>query len=109
MWGKSKKNDFVNDNGDDMGFDYSDPVEVPEPALDDYEDEIFDLSYEDIFDAEGGPVICPRCGADFKLKDRKRYMCANCGEEMTREEFMNYIGIDPVESPDDYDDYYRYP
>ena len=50
--------------------------------------------YSDVFTEDGDEVFCDWCGIEIKWKDGQ-YVCPNCGQEMTREIFFNYIGANP--------------
>lgn len=54
------------------------------PPLDEY-----------VYDEEGRSVTCPVCGAEI-VWENDNYICWNCKTVMRRDEFFDYIGVEPA-------------
>lgn len=55
-----------------------------------------DALYSEVFDEEGGEVICPYCGGEIVWRESDgAYICQECETEFSRVEFFKYIGADP--------------
>lgn len=86
-----RKRNYIFDNGDDNGIDYS---ELYESEFEDEDEVQFDGDlYEDVYDEDGFPVVCDICGSEVKWKEG-HYICLECGKEFERTEFFNYIGTE---------------
>lgn len=111
LFGFGKKNeedyDFIFDNGDDAGFDYSDPDEWA-----DEKDEDEDGSYEEIFDpfveyeqykqqvaADFKGIVlrgdCPACnGKDTADLQGEYFVCSECGERFYEDDYYLWLNGD---------------
>lgn len=89
------EHDFIYDNGDDQGFDYSNPIE---PEYGESYDEVYvypiDKSYEEVFDEDGELVNCDFCDGNIMWHDGQ-YVCPDCGRVMSRRDFFTHIGSIP--------------
>lgn len=89
--------DFIYDNGDDRGFDYSDLDENEDP--------------EDVIDSLRGTIEsgdCMLCGAKNAMRfDTICFICSECGESVHEDLYYRWAAGYPIESDDeDYEDIY---
>ena len=53
--------------------------------------------YSEVYDEDGNEVLCDICGSEIKWREEDgAYMCPECGQTFTREEFFNFIGAEPT-------------
>lgn len=48
------------------------------------------------YDEAGDAVLCDICGSEMKWSQAKnKWYCLDCGQEMSRAEYLDYIGAEP--------------
>ncbi|MCI7026467.1 MAG: transposase [Clostridiales bacterium] len=58
--------------------------------------DVTDLWMNSGYDEEGMSVSCDRCDGEMRWSPTKRlWYCPECGQEMDRAEWFNYIGAEP--------------
>lgn len=58
--------------------------------------DVTDLWMNSGYDDEGMSVSCDRCDGEMRWSPTKRlWYCPECGQEMDRAEWFNYIGAEP--------------
>lgn len=55
---------------------------------------VFSNEYDEVYDEDGFTVTCDMCSGEIKWKDGV-YLCPDCGQILSRTEFLNYIGAEP--------------
>ena len=74
--------------------------EEAEPMRDEY-GEIYRVDTRDewinsAYDEDGNAVCCDRCGGEMRWDPKGRsWRCPECGREMERIEYFDYIGAEP--------------
>jgi ribosomal protein S27AE len=88
---RKDEHDFIYDNGDDSGIDYSDLSESEDP-----EDVIAELR-ETL-----GKGPCPKCGKTEMVPDGKGYCyyCLECGYAENQDAYLRDLAGYPVEYED---------
>lgn len=93
-FGKKKKDeyDFIYDNGDDSGIDYSEPNENEDP------DQIVEQLKTDL-----GKGPCPKCGKISMIPDNTNtcYYCLDCGYAEHEYVYLRDIAGYPLEIDSD--------
>jgi predicted RNA-binding Zn-ribbon protein involved in translation (DUF1610 family) len=64
-----------------------------------YEIDGMDAWQNTAYDESGDSVICDLCGVEFRFsRARNEYYCPDCGQTLSRVEFLDYIGSVPPSS-----------
>ena len=86
----SKKDEYYEVYDSDEESDDDEDVEGIELVL----KSVFSDEYDDVYTEDGDIVTCDFCGEEIKWKNGE-YVCLDCGQEMSRDVFFNYIGAEP--------------
>lgn len=47
------------------------------------------------YDEEGESAVCELCDGELRWNGYDGYVCKECGHEMSRSDYLNYIGANP--------------
>ena len=64
-----------------------------------YRVDVTDQWINSAYDENGNGVVCDRCGTGMRWKPEEMiWYCPDCGQEMDRPTYFNYIGAEPPTS-----------